>query len=1279
MGTFSDVAELRIKILGDGAQKDMKTLKLSAKEIKDELLLMENAGKKNTEEYKQMKTLLSDVNMAAKSALATFDLQNASLNEMRAKKAALNTELNKLVVGSKEWVAKMNEIAPIAGKINDTTEKIRGLGKEADGQGTGWQKYGMLVKAAFVVGVIVEFAKQLWATGMEVFNLTAKFEKYEVVLKNALGSQEKATAALKMLKDIAATTPFSLDEMTSSFNKMVNRGLLPTSAEMKNLSDLAASQGKDFDQLTEAVLDAQMGEQERLKEFGIKMKKNGDDVTLSFKGQSTTIKNTEENIYKAIVAMGDYNGVAGVTSEVSDKLAGKQSNLGDKIDFVVVKLGDKLKPVFHFVLDMFMKGVGIVGDFVDNIGPLGTLVDYVGDTFGALWNIGKELFLKVFPSAKGQVFDMATAVKVLGTVLYAVLVPFQILRAAVVGVIDAFRVMGDATGMVWKALKGDFEGAKADAKKLEVSWNSLKKNGTENFGAIGKGLQKIWSDNAVDIKKDAKGWDEWVKDLKKGQGEVTVDADKNAKARAKIKDEERKKDEERFNELYDGLQVMYKEHVEIMKQLDETAIKERVERNKDMGKAIEAIEKNIEKVASDRVASSENLEKRSSNLTMGLNELVDKQRKEYWDAEKKRIEEQKRTLENQMQMAMQATERLMQKTEEFLDKVVNTSEDANKRMAASLGKDFLKPMQNNLNGAKALISGDFVGAAEGLLGYFQGIWKTTIGLKQTLKDIKESEFWAMFDKGFEQVSQYAEQIKETFGSLVKDVEAYDAAMSDKSGVEQVIEAQLKLGEQIRDNYETAVEKEEEYSDTVKRNIEEAYNLEVQRINDKYDILNQKAGEQFTAEGLAIQERTNRDLLAFLTNEDSKNAILSDYNAQRSFIMAAYASQIKPLNAEMSQVEIDGITAATKARDEQLAKVEGQLSQQLQSVINSEGQRLAVVSETDKILEAGKEALNQLSIKYDAEELARNTAKNLELTAAEAKKNTDLETEAKRHNDELVRLGQDKDAALMNSFNALKEAMKTGYSEILAAANAAYQQGIITADQYAAAVQRVISLKQMLGDGGSLSERLTDRFRSLNIPGFALGTSYVDPDDYYPDGTDTVPAMLNKGERVLTAMQNKQLGNVSNEELVRRMRSPSPLAPNGGMLYSVDMGLVNRMNSSGVPTMGGLRLRSATDGGGYGSWVSGPQGVMGGFGGFGGFGSAQPPRASGQTASMPAVQDNGVAGALARNNELMQALVNLVANGTNEELKRIAEKPNLTLHDVNKAKAVESAARGVSDF
>ncbi|UHG91756.1 tape measure protein [Spirosoma oryzicola] len=50
--------------------------------------------------------------------------------------------------------------------------------------------------------------------------------------------------------------------------------------------------------------------------------------------------------------------------------------------------------------------------------------------------------------------------------------------------------------------------------------------------------------------------------------------------------------------------------------------------------------------------------------------------------------------------------------------------------------------------------------------------------------------------------------------------------------------------------------------------------------------------------------------------------------------------------------------------------------------------------------------------------------------------------------------------------------------------------------------------------------------------FAQGTEYVEGRGY-PDGIDTVPSWLTKGERVIDASKNKSLNGISNEELVAR--------------------------------------------------------------------------------------------------------------------------------------------------
>ncbi|RYC66356.1 tape measure protein [Spirosoma sordidisoli] len=51
--------------------------------------------------------------------------------------------------------------------------------------------------------------------------------------------------------------------------------------------------------------------------------------------------------------------------------------------------------------------------------------------------------------------------------------------------------------------------------------------------------------------------------------------------------------------------------------------------------------------------------------------------------------------------------------------------------------------------------------------------------------------------------------------------------------------------------------------------------------------------------------------------------------------------------------------------------------------------------------------------------------------------------------------------------------------------------------------------------------------------FAKGTEFVDRAGRHPAGIDTVPAMLTRGERVLTQAQNAALAGISNNELVRR--------------------------------------------------------------------------------------------------------------------------------------------------
>lgn len=177
------------------------------------------------------------------------------------------------------------------------------------------------------------------ALAKDIVDITARFENFQAVLSNTLGSDSAAQQALQQIKDFAAATPFSVEQLTSAFVKLANQGFKPTTEEMIALGDLASSTGKSFDQLAEALIDAQVGEFERLKEFGVRARKEGENVKFTFKGVETVVKNSSEAIQGYVLSLGKAQGVSGAMEKQSKTLGGAISNLGDSWDGLMVAFG----------------------------------------------------------------------------------------------------------------------------------------------------------------------------------------------------------------------------------------------------------------------------------------------------------------------------------------------------------------------------------------------------------------------------------------------------------------------------------------------------------------------------------------------------------------------------------------------------------------------------------------------------------------------------------------------------------------------------------------------------------------------------------------------------------------------------------------------------------------------------------------------------------------------------------------------------------------------------
>ena len=92
-----------------------------------------------------------------------------------------------------------------------------------------------------------------------------------------------------------------------AFTKLVNLGLTPSETALQSYGDTSAALGKDLSQMIEAVADAATGEFERLKEFGIKAKNQGDTISFTFRGVTENVKNNATEIENYLIKLGQVN------------------------------------------------------------------------------------------------------------------------------------------------------------------------------------------------------------------------------------------------------------------------------------------------------------------------------------------------------------------------------------------------------------------------------------------------------------------------------------------------------------------------------------------------------------------------------------------------------------------------------------------------------------------------------------------------------------------------------------------------------------------------------------------------------------------------------------------------------------------------------------------------------------------------------------------------------------------------------------------------------------
>ncbi|MFG1409516.1 tape measure protein [Xanthobacter sp. VTT E-85241] len=285
----------------------------------------------------------ADAVRANERAAQSFSLiARAQTAAGRAAAAFASASRNVAATAERAWQRVLVVVENYARRQAEVARRGVGqIGAGAKGVGHGLVAGGKVAAGAATGAGVLGAATAVVAN--QLVKPAAEFEKFGAILKVTEGSSEKAQAALNWVSDFAAKTPYDLAGVTEAFVKMRSYGLDPTNGSMRVLGDTAAAMGKPMMQAVEAMADAVTGENERLKEFGIKASKSGKYFEYAYTDQNgkqriaKALANDRKAIEKALLGIWDAK-YGGAMKEMSSTWIGLTSNLGDAFQRFQLKI-----------------------------------------------------------------------------------------------------------------------------------------------------------------------------------------------------------------------------------------------------------------------------------------------------------------------------------------------------------------------------------------------------------------------------------------------------------------------------------------------------------------------------------------------------------------------------------------------------------------------------------------------------------------------------------------------------------------------------------------------------------------------------------------------------------------------------------------------------------------------------------------------------------------------------------------------------------------------------
>jgi hypothetical protein len=316
---------------------------------------------------------------AARTALREQGVDTRHLTQAEQSLGEQINRVNKRLASQKTWLGRVSKAGDVArGMLSRTWE---------------------VMKTGAAVGVAAGAAM------LPFVKTAAQFEQYQAILETVDGSQAKAKQSMAWISKFAVDTPFELDQVTQAYVRLRAYGMDPTNGLLKTLGDTSAAMGKDVMSAVEAIADAITGENERLKEFGIKASTKGNTITYTYtdkngiQKQLQVMKNDRKAIEQGLRQIWDEK-YAGAMERQSKTMGGLWSNLMDqwtRFQQMVMASGpfEKIKNQLSDLLDKIneMAANGQLQALADKVGAqMVRLIDAATIAAKKLWALGVAAF-----------------------------------------------------------------------------------------------------------------------------------------------------------------------------------------------------------------------------------------------------------------------------------------------------------------------------------------------------------------------------------------------------------------------------------------------------------------------------------------------------------------------------------------------------------------------------------------------------------------------------------------------------------------------------------------------------------------------------------------------------------------------------------------------------------------------------------------------------------------------------------------------------------------------